>query len=299
MRVANLLAYLNERFPVVNMALFGVLFMTVYSVACFFYPALAASPIGWREGWGIVAVISFFFRLRVFDEQKDYALDAINHPHRVLQSGRVSLRQLVAIAWVGALLELAWSVLMGLPTVLAWAVAVGYSLLMRYEFFAPHYLKKRLVLYAFTHMLIMPAIIGWVWAAYVPSQVFTYPFFLLALLSLLGGFSFEIARKLHAPDAEKAGIDSYSKAIGYAAAIGAVLLLLLVSLGVQYALLTALEATWPSFLLIGLLFVTTLVVYFLALRTPRERLLKRAELLVSLAMLVSYLAIIGVSYLGR
>ncbi len=58
---------------------------------------------------GALATVSFFFRLRVFDEEKDYALDAVNHPQRVLQTGRVTLPPLRALAWVGAALELVWS----------------------------------------------------------------------------------------------------------------------------------------------------------------------------------------------
>ena len=75
-----LTAYLNERFPPINMALFAVLFGTVYSVAGYFWPAFNPLGFGWREGLGMVAVISFFFRLRVFDEIKDYDLDVGQSP---------------------------------------------------------------------------------------------------------------------------------------------------------------------------------------------------------------------------
>ncbi len=222
MKLKALAAYFNERFRVLNMALFAVLFLTVYSVAGFFWPVFGTAGFGRREEWGMVAVISFFFRLRVFDEIKYYALDAVNHPHRVLQSGRVSLKQLLNLSLAGAILELTWS-MMGIPTLVCWLLAVLYSLLMRYEFFVSCYLKKRLVLYALTHMLIMPFIIWWIWSAYVPDFGITYHLFLLAALSLLGGFSFEMARKLHAPEAEKELIDSYSKSLGYSKAIFTVL----------------------------------------------------------------------------
>lgn len=290
----NFLAYLNERFPLVNMALFAVLFLTVFSVARFYQSPFDATVLGWREAWGMVAVISFFFRLRVFDEIKDYALDSINHPHRVLQSGRIRLGQLTRVAWLGTLVELAWAITMGVPTLLSWLLAVGYSLLMRYEFFASTYLKPRLLLYAFSHMLIMPLVIGWIWSAYVPNGDPAKPLLLLSVLSLLGGFSFEIARKLHAPEAERELVDSYSKSMGYATAIGAVLLILLVSVAVQNYLLVTLRAGALPFWIIGLLYGLTLTVYSIALNRPREKFLKMAELLVSLFMVVSYLSIISV-----
>lgn len=291
-----LIAYLNERFPLINMALFAVLFLTVYSVATFFGPLLRASGFGWPEVVGMLAVISFFFRLRVFDEQKDYTLDAINHPQRVLQSGRVTLRQLVRVSLAGLAVELLWSVMMGVPTLVCWLLAVGYSLLMRYEFFVADYLKKRLLLYAFTHLLIMPLVIGWVWSAYAPVYPFSTPLLLLGTLSLLGGFSFEIARKLHAPEAERELVDSYSKAMGYAPAIVAVLLVLLVSVAVQCGLLLLLRSSALPFWLPGGLYLATLAVYSYALAKPREKTLKVAELLVSLFMVVSYLSIIIIIY---
>lgn len=292
MNLKNLAAYLNERFPFVNMALFAVLFGTVYSVARYFWPTYHPVDFGWREVGGMVAVISFFFRLRVFDEVKDYALDAINHPQRVLQSGRVNLKQLQTLSLVGGLLELAWSVMMGIPTLIGWGLAVSYSLLMRYEFFVSSYLKKRLVLYALTHMLIMPFVIGWIWSAYVPDYGLTYPFVLLAALSLLGGFSFEIARKLHAPEAERETVDSYSKTMGYIPAIMAVLLVLLASVAVQCYLLSMLRAGTLPFWVIGLLYFFTLIVYVRSMTIPQEKTLKIAGLLVSLSMVVSYLSII-------
>ncbi|MCC3160439.1 UbiA family prenyltransferase [Hymenobacter sp. 15J16-1T3B] len=286
-------AYLQERFPPVNMALFAILFLTVYAVARATQPAAAAlAGFGPREALGIVAVISFFFRLRVFDEIKDYAADAVNFPERVLQSGRVTLGQLQRLAWAGLLLEAAWSGWMGGATLLAWGLAVGYSLVMRYEFFAPAWLRARLVLYALTHLLIMPLLIGWVWAAYAAAPRFTPPLLLLGLLSLLGGLAFEIARKIKPAPDERPGVDSYSRTLGYGGAMAAVLLVLLAGSAVQGYLLQLLQArAWP-FGLMGGLFVATAAAYGLSWRRPAARPLKVAELLVSLFMLTSYVAII-------
>jgi 4-hydroxybenzoate polyprenyltransferase len=295
MNLKNLLAYLNERFPFVNMALFAILFATVFSVASRAAAGAAGLllPFGFSELAGMLATISFFFRLRVFDEIKDFASDAVLYPQRVLQSGRVSLRQLQALAWAGAALELAWSLHRGWPAALGWLLAVGYSLVMRYEFGVADWLRARLLLYAVSHMLIMPLVIGWLWLAYAPWGLFwSAEGVLLALLSLLGGFAFELARKIRTPAAEREGVDSYSKTLGYGGAIGAVLLVLLGSATVQGRLFWKLGAgRWPFILLAGLLLLT-LATYGTALLRPREKLVRVAELLVSLAMLVSYVAVI-------
>ncbi|RTQ47876.1 hypothetical protein EJV47_18325 [Hymenobacter gummosus] len=292
MNLRALWAYLQERFPPVNMALFAILFLTVYAVARATQPSAAAASFGPNEAVGILAVISFFFRLRVFDEIKDYAADAVNFPQRVLQSGRVTLGQLQRLAWAGLLLELGWSGWQGGATLLAWGLALGYSLVMRYEFFAPQWLRARLVLYALTHLLIMPLIIGWVWSAYAARPLLTLPLLLLGLLSLLGGLAFEIARKIKPAAEERPGVDSYSRTLGYGGAIVAVLLVLLAGTAVQGYLLRLLAARpWP-FGLMAALFAATLLAYALSWRRPQAKTLKVAELLVSLFMLTSYVAII-------
>ncbi|WP_345235573.1 hypothetical protein [Hymenobacter saemangeumensis] len=283
----NFWAYLRQRFPPVNMALFAVLFLTVWAVAG---TTGAGRAFGWREGLGIMATISFFFRLRVFDEIKDFDLDAQNHPQRVLQQGRVTLPQLRRLAWAGAALELGWSALLGGPAVLGWALALAYSLVMRFEFFAPAWLRARLLLYAVSHMLIMPLIIGWLWLAYAPAL--SGRLVLLMLLSLLGGFAFELARKTHAPAAEQAGIDSYSRTLGLAGACAGIVLVLLAGVGVQAGLLYQLHAGPGPYVVLGGLLLPTLALYRAALARPREALFRRAEMLVSLFMLSSYLTLI-------
>jgi hypothetical protein len=288
MNLANFWAYLRQRFPPVNMALFAVLFCTVWSVAGTVGKGLPA--FGWSEGLGIAATICFFFRLRVFDEIKDFALDARNHPQRVLQRGLVTLPQLRALAWAGAGLELVWSATRGGWALLGWALALAYSLAMRYEFGAPAWLRARLVQYALTHMLIMPLVIAWLWLAYVPHG--HAKLLLLMLLSLLGGFAFELARKTHAPAAERPTVESYSQVLGLQGAVTGVVLVLLGGVAVQGWLLHLLAApAWPYAVLGGLL-VLTLGVYARALRRPEEAWFRRAEVLVSLFMLCSYLSLI-------
>ncbi|WBO83292.1 UbiA prenyltransferase family protein [Hymenobacter yonginensis] len=296
MNIRHLAAYLNQRFPPVNMGLFAILFLTVWAVATLDAAGQGLGRFRWLEVGGGLATISFFFRLRVFDELKDYAADAINHPQRVLQRGLVTLPQLQQLAWLGAAGELVWSARMGRAALGGWALTLGYSVLMRYEFGVSAFLKRRLVLYAFSHMLIMPLVVYWLWQAYQlfqPDGATPPRFWLLAALSLLGGFAFELARKTHAPAAERPGIDSYSRTLGYRGAIAAVLLVLLGGTAVQGVLLRQLQAgSWALELLAGL-FGLALLVYGRAAAKPQEKLLRTAELLVSVFMLTSYLALIG------
>ena len=303
MKLRNLGAYLQERFAPVNMGLFVVLFCTVRgvaSVACA-EGRCTPHPDGWAvAALGALATVSFFFRLRVFDEEKDFALDAVNHPHRILQTGCVTLPQLRALAWAGALLEAGWSALRGPEAVLLWGIALAYSLLMRAEFGVGRWLRERLVLYALSHMLIMPLVIGWIYGAYLVDSFDVSYLPLLLLLSLLGGFSFELARKLHAPAAERAGVDSYSKAVGYGPALALTVAVLLAGGAVQALLLRTLHARPAAYAVLAGLLAAGLALYTVAARRPHEPRLRQAEKVVSLVMLTSYLAVLAEVYgLGK
>lgn len=284
-------AYFRERFPLINMALFAILFFTVQAVSSYFIPLQPERPIWWVV-MGVLAVISFFFRLRVFDEIKDFKIDARNHPQRVLQSGRIHIKHLVSLSLLGTIVEIAWSLLSGWPVLLVWAIAFGYSVLMRYEFFMGKFLNKYLLLYATTHMLIMPFIILWVYTAFHPELEILLPYYILAALSLLSGFSFEIARKIHAPVAEREGVDSYSSSVGYPGSIILALVLLLAGVLVQLYLLSLINARSWAYILIGFIFFLALLFYINNLFRPSEKRLRLAEKMVSLFMLASYVSIL-------
>ncbi|QNK62733.1 UbiA family prenyltransferase [Pedobacter sp. PAMC26386] len=289
MNIKSIGAYFKERFPPVNMLLFAILFFTAYSVASYF--SVQHINPGYKNWVGVIAVISFFFRLRVFDEVKDLQLDNINHPGRVLQSGRISLKQLFLLSAVVSIAEPIWSYWCGPTTLICWVVALSYSILMRYEFFISSFLKPRLFLYACTHMLIMPLIMLWVWSAY-NHDLFHPSLYLLGALSLFGGFCFEIARKIHSPDAERPMVDSYSKSIGYYTSIACVLLFLLAGIAVQCYLLYSIQSRLWAYLIIGLLYLFTCIIYAIVAKQPQEKKIRVAELFVSLFMLISYVSVI-------
>lgn len=284
MKQKQLGAYLLERFPPVNMMLFAILFMAVYSVAVQRWTA-NISLAG-----GILATISFFFRLRVMDEIKDYAQDAVNHPQRVLQSGGISLRFLMGSSALLSLSEIGWSYLRGGWCLVFWLLAVAYAFLMRYEFFAGAWLRKRLVLYAFSHMLIMPLVIAWLWFAW--KSTFSPVLLLLMLLSFLGGFVFELARKTHAAAAERPGIDTYSSLLGSKKAVMLILGVLFAGLAAQLGLFVVLDLPLWAYALAGTCALWVTFAYWQALQTHDEKHFRKAELASSVYMLASYLVLI-------
>lgn len=289
MHLKYLFSYLKERFPFINMGLFAILFGVVFSVANYKNPTLQKFDL--MSLIGILAVISFFFRLRVYDEIKDFQLDALNHPNRVLQSGKISLKTLIFISFIISIIELFWSCQKGTSALLAWGFAFFYALLMRYEFFMGNFLKKYLPLYAFLHLLVMPLIIFWVWVAHL-GFVINANLILLMFFSLIAGFAFEIARKIHIKMAESPTIDSYSKALGYDMAVYVTVFICVVMASIQILFLYQIQANWWAYGIILFLVVWIIFQYFWVLKKPQEISLRKNEKYVSILMLVSYLLLI-------
>src|SRR5690606_183321 len=101
-------------------------------------------------------LLCFFFHLRVFDEHKDFEEDLRFHPERVLQRGVITLRDLRLLAGLAIITEFTSASILGPAAVLALTVAFLFSLLMMREFFVGEWLKRHFLVYATSHMLIMP-----------------------------------------------------------------------------------------------------------------------------------------------
>jgi 4-hydroxybenzoate polyprenyltransferase len=298
------LAWVHERFPLSHGILFFVLYFTAL-VTGRFDTTTETLPIAVPDLVGFIALWSFFLMLRVFDEHKDYELDCRNHPDRVLQSGRITLGHLKVAGGIAIGLQLGLSLWLdaGFGRITAWWLAVfAYSLLMAKEFFVGEWLSRRLVLYAATHMVIMP--LAMIWLAQIGAEQSALPrnIGLLAGLSFLSGAAFEVTRKLRGPEEERAGVDSYTKVLGTSSAPLLVLVLLAGSAAVQVLLLHWIfggpaRARWYGLLAAGLLPAAITLLRFRAKPTATTR--KASEGAVSLSMLMGYLVVVIAVWIER
>ena len=230
----RLRAYLDERFPLMGNVL---LIISYYSSNQFLAHALThpGDPMSYslRSLGGAVMLLCMFFHLRVFDEHKDYEEDCRHYPHRVLQSGLITLRDLRRLGFAAIAIELNLAVLLGWPVVVAAALAIGFSVLMLKEFFVGGWLRRHFLVYAISHMLIMPLF------ALVVLSVATgrYPwqappwFALYAFVGFFVTFNWEVSRKIRSPDQEIDGVDSYTKVFGTYGAAYVVLLIRVIDTG--------------------------------------------------------------------
>jgi len=218
--------YLAERFPVPVTLLLSAATAGA-AIAVIELPLLAAGhPFVVERHLATFTLLMFLllFHLRVFDEHKDHAQDAATRPDRPVQRGLVTLRQLKVAGAIAIALELAIAAAHGGRGAAWWLLPLGYSVLMLFEFFAPHWLARRYGLYAVSHSAITSMVCAaFVLGAGAPTSTALW---VLCVMALASTFSIDVLRKTWMPANEIDGVDSWSKLIGLRAAgvLGATLL---------------------------------------------------------------------------
>jgi 4-hydroxybenzoate polyprenyltransferase len=295
MRAKWVLAWFNERFPLRNGLFFVLLYLTTVLVArgSVESATVALTP---NDVFGAAALWSFFLLLRVFDEHKDFAADAIAHPERVLQRGLVTLPQLRLVGAGAAALQLLVSLWFdrGIGVTTAWwLAALAWSVLMAREFFAPAWLRRHLLIYAVSHMAVMPLLVGWVATMGTPDATHRPILWGLSTLVFLAGFVFEVARKIRSPEDERPAADSYTRALG----VGGASALLAVLATVTYAVAVVLAGRFAptnsvTALLTGALSLVAIVAALWFALRPTRRGAKVAEAAAGLAIMAAHVMVV-------
>jgi len=276
----RLRAYLRERFP-----LFGhvLLIISYYSSNQFLAKALTnpGAPMQYtpRSLLGALTLLFFFFHLRVFDEHKDFEEDSRFHPHRVLQRGVITLadlRRLAALAIVG---EFLFSFAAGVEAFIAWVLALAFSVLMLKEFFAAEWLRRHFLVYATSHMLLMPLLSLLIFSFATRRMPWDAPplFWLYAFVGFFVTFNVEVSRKIRAPEDEIEGLDSYSKIFGTYRAAWIVLVLRLIDTTLVSIVGYRLGVPVWFYAAIGVLFLVTLGTFIRFRRNTNSRTAKALE----------------------
>jgi 4-hydroxybenzoate polyprenyltransferase len=212
---------------------------------------MLAAPVGaLRLVAAFLVAVLFFFRLRCFDEIKDYKVDLKLNPARPLARGLLTVRQTKRMFLLLTVVELAVAAVFGRAALCAHALAVAYSYLMYREFFVGRFLRPHLTTYAVTHTFVsvLAALSVVTLATGVPASDFPAALFGFALVNWALFNVFEFARKTFAAAEETPGADSYSRRFGPRGAAllcssqiaGAILLLALLPAGVL-----RLPSGWP------------------------------------------------------
>jgi hypothetical protein len=224
------LAYFKQRFKIGTN-----LFATILLVGTAGLAALHTQGLPFNQPSAIPLTLMtavyflIFLHLRIFDEHKDYAVDSVRFPERVLSKGWVTLAGLRKIGAVVIPLELLLAAFVGTRFLEATVALILYSLLMLKEFFIADWLKRHMVIYGISHMAILYLMVLGVFYGLgdtvLPGiSLFNQPLMLYAANVFFWVYSLEIARKIRVPDAEKPDVDTYSKLLGPMNAVYATLI---------------------------------------------------------------------------
>ena len=300
---ARIFAWMDERFPFKNALLFFILYLTSAVVARSAFDS--AIEVSLLDVVACVVTWSLFLVIRIFDEHKDYALDVINHPQRVLQSGLITLKHLKMLGVVAVIAQLLFSIYsdgfaFGGATI-SYLIMFTYLCLMGAEFFCGEWLEKRLTIYAFSHMLIMPLIVYWLANLAVPNVVLNESLMVMMLLAFISGFCFEITRKTKGIEEERDTVDSYSKIFGTKGSAYIVMLLVSMMLLAQGALLFVLDVSYIVWFLMPLV-----LMYGVAIRQVKKFVdqstiagREKNEAAVAINMLMGYCIIIIAAFVNN
>jgi 4-hydroxybenzoate polyprenyltransferase len=225
--------YQLERFP---LARHGPLILVFAGGAVGYGATLSrTAPRPALAGLAVVVVLLQFLLMRLADEFKDQDDDRRWRPERPVPRGLVRLRELAGLGLACTALQ--WGlVAMVAPVALPWlAVVWGWFALNGAEFFCRRWLRARPGLYALSHLPIVPLLALVALRPQIPG-----PLPLPSLLPFLGcvyvgGLLIELARKIHAPQQERPGVESYSALWGFRPALALWVAVLLLSAALALA----------------------------------------------------------------
>lgn len=229
------LIFIWERFPPYT----HLPFMLLYVVAHYtFYLSSSQTSIPSIKLLILfLGTLIFFFKLRLYDELKDYQNDWIVYPNRPLIRGLLTHKDLYRGIYAAIILEIISFSLFGPRGLLAVVVPIIYSLLMFKEFFIRSWIRSHLTIYALTHTLVSALFSLALIATFKSTFIWNLDTnsYLFALLSWCLFNIFEFGRKTFISSEEQPRIESYSKIYGR---FGASLLI------VSMATFSALILTW-------------------------------------------------------
>ncbi len=218
-----------ERFdPLSHLIIITLFFLAHYAVysAGLKEPNGEVNPLGiGKLLWLAVGTAAFFFKLRLYDEIKDYEVDLHLNPTRPLVRGVLTHQDLQKgiVTCIG--LELASFGWMGSKALISISAAILYSLLMYREFFIARHIRPYLTTYAISHTVV---------SVFLSLALFSamhsrFPFSLspdayrFSLNSWCLFNIFEFGRKTFTSAEEHPSVDSYSKLFGRYGAIALVI----------------------------------------------------------------------------
>ena len=251
-------AYIAERFPLHS----HLCMVIIYFLANQFLAQVLGNPgnplrIGWFTALGMLFLFCIFFHLRVFDEHKDYDDDIKHYPERILSRGLITLGHLKILGGIVIVVEIICAAISGWSAMVAVGITIIFSWILLHEFFIKRWLKAHFIIYAISHMLIMPLMTATIFSFTMRRPFWEAPFLFWAYAAadFFAFANWEISRKIRLEEDEIEGVSSYSKELGLYTAGYVVLVLRIINTVIAWFVGIYLE--------LGLFYYIGLIVLFL------------------------------------
>lgn len=258
-----------ERFEPISHSLMILLFFSAHLVV-FLTCLRPGASIRWPPTLLILlGTTIFFYKLRLYDEVKDYETDIRLNPTRPLARGLLQREDLHGAIALCVPLELLLFAVEGGGALVGAGIAISYSWLMYKEFFIREIIRPRLTAYAVSHTVVSSFLSLAILAAL--SSVYPWQLGKDSVLFALSSWClfnvFEFGRKTFASGEERAGVQSYSRIFGRFVAV----LLVLFMAGLSTYLLMSLPFPEGRLLMIYLVAVFGLLSFFGVLYASMDR----------------------------
>lgn len=207
-------AYQAERFPLATHLVGILLFFGLAHGGAVALAGDRAVPLDGRAAAAFGLTFLVFLLLRVMDEFKDFADDAVNHPERVVQRGIVTLDELRILGWGIAVLMAVLALTLGRWGLIGFGAVTAFALLMRVEFFMGNWLRPRVLTYALLHQGIVPLICLAVGVLPLGPSGIGVEFSLVIAVAVGLGLLFELTRKARSPEEELETLATYTRVHG-------------------------------------------------------------------------------------
>lgn len=202
-------AFTKERFPLPSHIPMILLFTYAH--------VLIAGPSGQIAIESLIilllGVMFFFYKLRLYDEIKDFELDVKINPKRPLPRGLLKHDHLYYMILFCLVAELACFAFFGMNSIITMALAVLYSLVMFKEFFIKDIIRPHLTTYASIHTVVTVPLSLAIFSALTNKGIWEMPieYFYYALNNWALFNVFEFGRKTFQANEERHQVESYSK----------------------------------------------------------------------------------------
>lgn len=222
--------YQKERFPVATYGLY--IFSIVFGTFCF-----ATESKNWiiLIPMFVVALLQFLM-VRIVDEFRDFEEDSKYRPYRPVPRGLVTLKELGILGGICAALQIGITAAINIKSLIYLALVWIFFAIMSKSFFIKKIVDKHILLEVALDELLMPVLVLYLSTFVTTISVKLIPFL---ILSYLGSWIVEIARKVRSKEDEETGVKTYTAIFGIPKATTIVVVLEALIMLMQYYILGA------------------------------------------------------------